>query len=182
MKNNNQNSYWPFFIVGFLAIGITLIYWTVKSAVSMPVQESNTYMMKYQSADRFIHKIMSEQKAFDAKYKILLEDVELSNVNNNIHAKALSGEVVKLDSGVNSFTYKVTDKNSNFVEAQDIKFMLTQPHSRKNDTEASNIQFKDGKYVVSFDVLNAGRYTLQLRAAISDGVVGFSEIPAYLEP
>lgn len=182
MSKNKERSFWPYMVLGFLAIGITLSYWTIKSASSMPVQESNTYMMKYQSTDRFIHKIMSEQKAFDARYKILLEDVELSNVNNNIHAKALSGEVVKLDSGVNSFTYKVTDKDSNSIEAQDIKFMLTQPHSRKNDTEASNIQFKDGKYVVSFDVLNAGRYTLQLRAAISDGVVGFSEVPAYLEP
>ena len=39
MAKNKGKTYWPHMILGFLAIGITLGYWTVKSATSMPVQE-----------------------------------------------------------------------------------------------------------------------------------------------
>ena len=61
-KKNKEKTYWPHMILGFLALGITLSYWTVKSASSVPVQESNNYMLKYQTADYTINEII-ERKA-----------------------------------------------------------------------------------------------------------------------
>ena len=54
---NNKKTYWPHMIVGFLVLALTLSFWTVKSASSLPVQESNTYMLKYQMADTNINEI-----------------------------------------------------------------------------------------------------------------------------
>jgi hypothetical protein len=54
-------------ILGFLAVGVTLSYWTVKSASSIPVQESNNYMMKYQQADMNINEIIKRKALFDHK-------------------------------------------------------------------------------------------------------------------
>ena len=106
----------------------------------------------------------------------------LSSVNNNIHARSVPQDIVKIQNGLNSFSYIVLDKSNNSVEAKDVTFVLTQPHSRRHDSKASSLEFKDGKYVASVNVGTAGRYTLQLRVAIENNVVGFSEIPAYLEP
>ena len=62
MANKNEKTYWPHMILGFLGIGIMLGYWTVKSAINMPVSESNEYQLKYQQADMNINQIL-ESKA-----------------------------------------------------------------------------------------------------------------------
>ena len=78
MAKNREKTYWPHMIFGFLAIGITLGYWTVKSAVSVPVQESNEFMMKYQQADMNINEITKRKALFDQNYKIELLDAKKS--------------------------------------------------------------------------------------------------------
>ena len=45
MVNKKEKTYWPHVIVGFIMMGVTLGYWTIKSASFMPVQESNN--LKY---------------------------------------------------------------------------------------------------------------------------------------
>lgn len=66
MANNSEKkkTYWPHMIVGFLFLGITLGYWTVKTASKMPVQESNEYLMKYQQADININDILEKKSTF----------------------------------------------------------------------------------------------------------------------
>ncbi len=63
MAKNNEKTYWPHMILGFLTIGLTLSYWTVKSDSSMPVQESNQYMLKYQMADININQILEKKNS-----------------------------------------------------------------------------------------------------------------------
>ncbi|HIP50815.1 MAG TPA: hypothetical protein EYG94_01905, partial [Campylobacterales bacterium] len=58
MTKKNQNTIWFLFVMSILAFSISMITWTVKQAVSLPVQESNNYILKYQMADLNINKIM----------------------------------------------------------------------------------------------------------------------------
>ena len=169
-------------IVGFLFLAFTLSYWTVKSASSMPVQESNTYMLKYQMADTNINEITEKKIAFDKAYDIHLLNIEMMTMTDNINSKRPQPNVVKLVQGLNKFTYEITTKEGVAVSDANVTFLLTQPHSRKEDRLIINIPYKKGKYeIVDVEIKKAGRYTLQMRAEVAD-TMGYSELPAYLIP
>ncbi len=182
MADNSKKTYWPHMILGFLAVGITLGYWTIKSASSMPVQESNQYMLKYQMADIHINQIMERKAAFDKAYTIKMSEVEMITMTDNIHSRLPQPNAVKISQGMNSFTYEVLTKEGAPVEDANVTFLLTQPHSRKEDKLFVNIQYKDGKYQIDgVDIQKPGRYSLQFRAEIAD-TMGYSEVAAYLKP
>jgi hypothetical protein len=182
MAKNNEKTYWPHMIVGFLAVGLTLSYWTVKSASSMPVQESNQYMLRYQTADININQILERKAAFDKEYKITITNVEMMVMTDNINSNRPQPNVVKLSQGLNDFTYEVLTQNGAAGVDANVTFLLTQPHSRKEDKLFVNIPYKDGKYQINgVDIQKAGRYTLQFRAEIAD-TMGYSEVAAYLKP
>lgn len=182
MAKNKEKTYWPHMILGFLTIGITLSYWTVKSASSMPVQESNEYMLKYQMADMNINEIMERKIAFDKAYTIALLNVETMVMTDNVNSNRAQPNPVKLAKGMNTFDYEVVSKNGTKVSDANVTFSLTQPHSRKEDQLFTNLPYIDGKYQVrDVNITKAGRYTLQLRAQVGD-TIGYSEISAYLQP
>ena len=182
MAKNSVKTYWPHMIMGFLLIGITLGYWTVKSATAIPVQESNEYMLKYQQADMNINKILEEKALFDKSYKIELLHAKMAKekiANSKVTKERNS---VVLINGNNSFTYAVTKKDGAVVSDANVTFLLTRPHTRSDDVLVKNILFKEGNYKVdNIPVSKAGRYTLQLRVKIGDAV-GYSNISAYLKP
>jgi len=181
-KNNKEKTYWPHMILGFLLLGITLSYWTVKSASSVPVQESNDYMLKYQQADMNINEIIERKAAFDQRYTIEIVDVKkvIVELENTKRAKEESSVVLK--KGKNSFSYVVATKDGIAVSDANVTFLLTRPHSVSEDKYVENIPFADGKFHVNdIDIAKAGRYTLQLRATIG-GMTGYSSISAYLKP
>ena len=168
-------------IVGFLLLALTLSFWTVKSASSLPVQESNSYLMKYQQADIHINDILTSKAAFDALYTIALKDKEMMVMTDNIHSKIPQPNVLKLFPGVNDFSYTVLSKSGAVVKDAKVTFLLTQPHSRREDKLIENVAFVDGLYKVkALDIQKAGRYTLQLKVELSEGT-GYSEVPAYLK-
>ncbi|MDQ7046694.1 MAG: FixH family protein [Sulfurovum sp.] len=182
MKDKNKKTYWPHMILGFLAIGITLGYWTVKSASSMPVQESNQYMLKYQMADITINEVLKSQKVFDSLYTIKIQDVQTMVMTDNVNSNRPQPNPVKLSSGTNTFSYLVTKKDGTVVNDANVSFLLTQPHSRRNDIFVENVMFGNGMYVAKdIKIEYAGRYTLQLRVVTSEGT-GFDAIAAYLKP
>jgi len=182
MENKNKKTYWPHMILGFLAIGITLGYWTVKSAMSLPVQESNQYMLKYQMADLTINEILESQKDFDKIYTIEIQDVQTMVMTDNVNSKRPQPNPVELSSGTNKFSYLVMKKDGTVVNDAKVSFLLTQPHSRRNDLFLENVVFNNGKYTTEdLEIKNAGRYTLQLRVVVP-GSTGFSAIAAYLKP
>ena len=182
MAKNNEKTYWPHMIVGFLAVGLTLSYWTIKSASSLPVQESNQYMLKYQTADTNINQILELKAAFDKEYKITISNAEMMVMTDNINSNRPQPNVVKLSLGSNDFSYSVVTKDGTVVNDATVTFLLTQPHSRKEDKLFINIPYKDGKYHINgVDIQKAGRYTLQFRAEVAD-TIGYSEVAAYLNP
>lgn len=182
MAKNKEKTYWPHMILGFLTIGITLSYWTVKSASSMPVQESNQYMLKYQMADMNINQIMERKMAFDKAYSINILDVVTMVMTDNVNSNRPQPNPVKLSQGINAFSYEVVAKDGTKVSDANVTFLLTQPHSRTEDQLFTNIPYVDGKYqITDVNITKAGRYTLQLRAEVKD-TMGYSEVSAYLKP
>ena len=182
MAKNKEKTFWPHMILGFLLIGITLGYWTVKHAVSLPVQESNNYMMKYQQADIHINEIMKNRAHFDASYSIELLDVKKEKIALENAKRAKDETVVLLENGMNSFTYKVLTKNSHQVDDANVTFLLTRPHTQNDDILKENIASNDGTYKVeNIHIEKPGRYVLQFKVQIGDEA-GYLETPAYLQP
>jgi hypothetical protein len=180
-KKRKEISYWPHMILGFLIVGITLSYWTVKSASSIPVQESNEYMMKYQQADLNINEILKRKALFDRDYTIQIEaESQMHKVENSKAHK--EQRVVVLKPGKNTFVYQVYTRESKEPAADmNVTFLLTRPHTTHDDIYRENIPYKGGKYVVTdINITKPGRYILQLRAQKGDAV-GYSEIPGLLQ-
>ena len=182
MAKETKKTYWPHMIVGFLLVAITLGYWTVKTATSLPVQETNEYMMKYQQSDMNINDIVKSKMAFDKKYNIKLTDVQTMVMTDNIYSNRPQPDQVKLTSGPNHFAYSVTDKAGDVVKDANVSFLLTRPHTRVDDQMIESVPLQGDKYVTpDINITKPGRYTLQLRVKI-DGKTGFSELEAYLKP
>ncbi|MDM5272308.1 FixH family protein [Sulfurovum sp. zt1-1] len=180
MANNKEKTYWPHMILGFFFLGITLGYWTVKTASNMPVQESNDYMMKYQSADMNINDIMEKKIAFDKEYMIELIGKETMEVPDNVNSNKVQMDPVKLSKGLNEFTYMVIKNNGSVVSDANVSFLLTRPHTRADDFVVDSVPYGSGEYIIKdINITKPGRYTLQLRAKVGDAI-GYSEIPAYL--
>lgn len=167
-------------IVGFLLLGLTLGFWTIKSASSMPVEKENEYMMSYQNADMNINEIMASQSAFDAKYTIELLDAKTIKVDENKNSKRKHVDPVGLKAGENQFSYRVVDKSGIEIKDAKVSFMLTRPHTDIDDKKIEKISFNGKAFETpKIDIIKLGRYTLVLKAQIGDAI-GFLETPAYL--
>ena len=182
MAKENKKTYWPHMIIGFLLVAIVLGYWTVKTASSMPVQETNKYMMKYQQADININEILESKARFDKKYTIKITGVKTMVMTDNVYSKRAQQDSVVLKYGPNSFSYIVSDKNGNIVDDANVSFLLTRPHTDRDDQMIEKVAFADGKYTTpDINISKPGRYTLQFRAKIGNDT-GYWELPAYLVP
>jgi hypothetical protein len=148
----------------------------------MPVQESNEYMLKYQVADYNINEIIEKKQMFDKNYDIKLSNVKTMVMKDNINSKVKQPDPIALHQGINSFSYLVVSKDGTVVSAANVSFLLTRPHTVKDDNYVETIPFSDGKYLVkNINISKPGRYTLQLRAKVAEST-GYSQVSAYLKP
>lgn len=183
MTKKNQNRFWFLFVMLILGFGISMVIWTVKQAMSVPVHESNNYMLKYQMADMNINKIMELEAKFNATYKIELQnkeflDIPTDEVSTNI--KRVQIKPIKLLAGLNSFKYQITKKDGSPVENAKVTFLLTRPHTRDDDKLEENLSFENDYYISNpIELSKEGRYTLFLKVEINT-LVGYKETPAYL--
>jgi len=182
MGNKKEISYWPHMIVGFLFLAIGLGYWTIKTAISLPVQETNDYMMKYQEADININDIMTSKEAFDKDYTMSLSGIKTIIMTDNIYSNRIQPELVVLSDGINKFDYIVKKRDGTIVKDAKVSFLLTRPHSTREDYMIEVIPY-NGKYYQTPDIniSKAGRYTLKLRATVNDKT-GYWSVGAYLKP
>ena len=183
MTKKNQNRLWFAIVMGMLAFGIGMVIWTVKQAVSLPVQESNDFMLKYQQADMNINTIMENKAKFDAKYTIELQNREfitLDEEHQNTNSKREQEQPVKLKMGENVFSYAIKNKHGENVKNAQFEFLLTRPFTRTEDKKENNVTIRNGLYVPkAVELEKKGRYTLQVKATI-DGLTGYLTTPAYL--
>jgi len=178
--SESERSYWPHMIVGFLGIGIMLGYWTVSSAINMPVNESNAFQTKYQQADMHINEIIEAQQRFDAKYRITAMDFITSSFKPNEFLKRSHGEIIAL-AKQNKLQYQLQTITGAAVNDANVSFLLTRPHTVVDDQKFDTLDAEKGIYSVKFDLEKPGRYTLRLRVQKGDAV-GFVQHEAYLEP
>ncbi len=179
-SNNDKKTYWPHMILGFLAIGVTLGFWTVKHAIGMPVHESNEYMMKYQTADIDANQIREGQIRFDKRYNVKLEGMKLSDFKPE-HLKRKPGPIVALSAN-NEIRYRVTDKAGNPVEDANVTLLLTRPFTEKDDQKFA-LKHEQGGYYTAQNVRikKPGRYILRVRVQKGDAT-GFQDTAGYLKP
>ncbi|HIP61592.1 MAG TPA: hypothetical protein EYG98_03465 [Sulfurovum sp.] len=181
MAKNKEKTYWPHMILGFLFFGIMLGYWTIKSAINMPVNKSNGYQMEYQMADMNINDILEAQERFDSKYSIKAIDFKKSSFKPNEFLKRKHGEIIELLKN-NKISYEIRTLSGEAVNDAKVTFLLTRPHSRDDDQKFELAQGTNGIYTIPEVVLtNPGRYTLRLRAQKGDDV-SFLDHEAYLQP
>jgi hypothetical protein len=164
-KNNDSGKFWPYMILGFLAIGITLGYWTIKSTISMPVRQENAFMMKYQDADKFANEIAEAQSRFDSKYDLNVSGLEKSDFKPK-HLKRKPHQYFKLNNN-NSVIYKITKKDGKTINDANVTLLLTRPSTNVDDKLIGNIKSNDkGEYIANFSVNKPGRYILRVRVQI----------------
>ncbi len=179
-ESSDKGKYWPLMILGFLAIGITLGYWTVKHAVGLPVHESNEYMLKYQNAENDANEIIRAQKRFDARYRLKLEGLKESEFKPK-NLKRKHGHIVALNKE-NSFAYIVSDKTGKPVADANVSLLLTRPFTGKDDQFFASLPYRDGRYIVkNLRLTKPGRYILRIRVQKGDAI-GFQDTEAYLAP
>ncbi|MEA2029429.1 MAG: hypothetical protein U9N49_10705 [Campylobacterota bacterium] len=179
--SNKEKTYWPHMIVGFIFMAITLGYWTIKSASSMPVQEVNMYMQKYQLVDININEMIEKKEAFDRDFSIELLDKKVIINEDNQHSKRKKFEYIALDKGKNSFVFSVNSQTNRSLSNPKVSFLLTRPHTRADDNYIENIKSIDGQYTIDgVEVTKKGRYVIQLRIDTADGRIGYYERDAYL--
>jgi len=185
MANKDKKSIWPYIVTAFVSYGVYMSFWTVQQAASIPVQESNDYMLKYQTADMGMEGIRERQALFSENYKIELKNahiIKLPEALQNSNSKRVQPDPVELTKGKNSFNYFVSTKEGTTVNDANVTFLLTRPHSRKDDFFVKNLPLINNNYTAKdLEITKAGRYTLQLRVQIGEAV-GFSKIAAYLKP
>ena len=67
-----KRNYWPIFFIGIFTFVFSMIVWTVKSAVSLPVIEDHSFMKKYQDVDENYNDMMTLNNIFLSKYNLEL--------------------------------------------------------------------------------------------------------------
>ena len=168
-SDKNSGKYWPYMILGFLFIGITLGYWTVKSAISLPVQESNEYLGKYQYVEKKGREIQEAEARFDKKYNVSFTGLEKSDFKEkNIKRKPHQYYQLK---NSNEVALLVTSKDGKVVDDINVTLLLTRPQTRADDKLFEHLPFENGKYVAKdINVSKKGRYILRFRLQKDDGV------------
>ncbi|WP_286337984.1 FixH family protein [Hydrogenimonas cancrithermarum] len=141
---------------------VMLGIWTIKVAVNNPVQEDNSYMMKYQDVDEKINEILASQKMFDEKYRI-----------------DLSGNTLKL--GENRIEIRVVDKNGNPVEGAEVIAIVTRPTTSKDDIRLNEFEWTGEKFLSEpFELKRGGRWNIEVKVTI-EGTNGFKTYKTFVK-
>ena len=166
-NNNDSGKYWPYMILGFLAIGITLGYWTIKSTISMPVREENAFMMKYQDADKVANEIAEAEARFDSKYNVEVSGLNKSDFKPK-NLKRKPHQYFKLESN-NTVIYKITKKDNTPINDANVTLLLTRPSTNVDDKMIGSLKNSgNGEYKANILISKPGRYILRVRIQVGN--------------
>lgn len=131
---------------------VVLGIWTIKVAVSNPVQLDNSYMMKYQDVDANINEIMARQRAFNAKYEV--------DMSQN-----------RLKVGENRIQIRLKKKEGDSVENAKIFAIVTRPTTSKEDIEIKTFTYLSDAYRSEpFTLKRQGRWNIELKIEIGEDI------------
>ena len=167
-----KRNYWPIFFIGIFTFVFSMIVWTVKSAVSLPVIEDHSFMKKYQDVDENYNKMMDANALFLSKYNFELsindkifglttDDIKLAQ--RVVEKYSQHKNILKV--GQNNLKIVVTDKITN--EKKDVKIQLV--ISKTISADSDMILNNDNS---SFEIKEPNNWIIT-GDFIVDGIVGY---------
>ena len=162
----------------FLIFGFTfgMIIWTIKSTISEPVYEDNSFLSSYHIVDSNYNSMMSDNKEFLKLYNIsfdinghevglVVRDIFLgqrSLEKNHIHRDFLRV-------GQNSIKVSIKDKNSSkAISNAKIELLLTRAIENNGDIEIKDFTFKDNLYSTVTKIPFKGHWNLTGRVIVNN--------------
>lgn len=146
MKHINNISGIIIICIGIFVTG--MVVWTVKKAVSHPVQMENLYQTNYHNVDYTYNDIIRDIKLFDTKYELFVD-------TKNLHR------------GTNQILLSIKQDN-NYIKNANITLLLTRPHTNsENQTIQTKIE-QNSYQSESFVIQNRGRYKLLVKIDINN--------------
>lgn len=145
-----KRNYWPLFFIAIFSFVFSMIVWTVKSAVSVPVIEDKSFMKKYQDVDanyndmmisneRFLSKYDFELYLNDKKFTLTTEDIKYSQ--RVMEKYSQHKDILKV--GNNSLNIIVIDKITKEKKDINIELEVSKSISADADLILKNEQFKN---------------------------------------
>ena len=159
-KIKTERNYWPHAIIGMILCVVVAGGFTIRLAVTNPVEMDTAYMAKYQKVDLHINEILELQAKFDAQY----------NVHYSTNTFVL---------GKNSISINVTDKNGHAINDASVSLLLSRPETNKNNLEMQPSQVANGNY--TFDgitIEKPGRWQILTKIKIGE-LEGFQKYEVY---
>lgn len=156
MKNGRH---WPYTIVGSIIVMILVCAYTVYLSFGYPVDEDESYFLKYQDVEKRYASIQNIEEEF-LKYF----DFNIINEKTNLEITKKPAFLVN-----NEFIFKVSEKST--LKASDIKVKakLTRPHTKKFDKDVfTTYDDINKKFIVNLGDLDNGRWTLLIEFKIND--------------
>uniref|UniRef100_UPI0040475AB8 hypothetical protein n=1 Tax=Aliarcobacter sp. TaxID=2321116 RepID=UPI0040475AB8 len=143
-----KRNYWPLLFIGIFSFVFSMIVWTVKSAISVPVIEDRSFMKKYQDVDEHYNDIMNSNVAFLSKYnfELIINDKTFGLTTDDIK---LAQRVIEkyskhkdiLKVGQNDIKIIVTDKITNEKKDINIEMIVSKSISADSDMILNNDNF-----------------------------------------
>ena len=176
-----KRNYWPLFFIGIFGFVFSMIVWTVKSAVSVPVIEDRSFMKKYQDVDEHYNDMMTSNAVFSSKYNFELsvnektfglttDDVKLAQ--RVIEKYSEHKDILKI--GKNSLKIIVTDKITNEKKDIIIELVISKTISADSDMILKNENFtaNDKIYNSTFELKEENNWIIT-GSFIVDGITGY---------
>jgi hypothetical protein len=135
-------NYWPLGILGLLGIGVGLTIWTIDVASKNPTYMDSAYLTDYRNVDKNINDLLAQEKKFDEKYIVDLEESTI-------------------ELGQNSAVLKIFDKDMQPIENAVVSAQITRPHTTASDISLELNYSEDGEYSSKdFDIKDKGRWEI----------------------
>ncbi|WP_294960806.1 FixH family protein [Sulfurimonas sp.] len=148
--SKSNGKIWPYAIGTSIALVFGACVATIIITSTLPVENSDTYMMGYHEADAKANDLINARIAFDKKYKI-----------------SYVTEGLSLDSSV--IKYKVSDLESQAVSNAKIEVVVTRPNNHKHDQTLKSSNYENGVYTFpSIKLPVEGRWDIMAKVSVGD--------------
>lgn len=176
-----KKNYWPLFFIGIFGFTFTMIIWTIKSAVSIPVAEDKSFMKKYQEVDEHYNEIMDSNKLFLSKYNFELDlnghKFPLTTEDIRYSQRVIEKISVYKDSlkvGQNSIKIVIIDKISNERKDINIEIVVSKTISNDSDLLLKSENFKNDNKIYSSNFLLKDAHNWIITGSfVVEGITGY---------
>jgi hypothetical protein len=176
-----KRNYWPLLFIGIFSFTFGMIIWTIKSAVSVPVNEDHSFMKKYQDVEESYNDMMDSNVLFRSKFNFDLfinnKQFALSTEDIKYSQRVIEKFSVNKDSlkvGKNSLKLTVSDKVTNEKKDVKIDLIISKTISNDSDKLLSNSDFvaSDKTYTSDFEIKEANNWIIT-GSFVVDGITGY---------